>query len=121
MTYQLTQLPSQPPTGVKVLIFSLCPEKQQNIGSDKVTDKGMEAGRDSDARRGTKYSDCWRLWLLLDADAHQIQIQITCCNYKCSCTPNTDTNIAKGTTDPRVEFISQVITQILIKQFQNLD
>ena len=107
MTYQQTQLPSQPPTGVKVLIFSLCPEKQQNIGSDKVTDKGMEAGRDSDARRGTKYSDCWRLWLLLDADAHQIQIQITClitnddahqiqiqvtcCNYKYSCTPNTDT------------------------------
>ena len=31
-------------------------------------------------------------------------------------------NIAKGTTDPRVEFISQVLTQILIKfQFQNLD
>ena len=28
-------------------------------------------------------------------------------------------NIAKGTTDPRVEFISQVITQILIKQFHN--
>ena len=28
-------------------------------------------------------------------------------------------NIAKGTTDPRVEFMSQVITQILIKQFQN--
>ena len=27
-------------------------------------------------------------------------------------------NIAKGTTDPRVKFISQVITQILIKQFQ---
>ena len=30
-------------------------------------------------------------------------------------------NIAKGTTDPRVEFISQVITQILIKQFQNFN
>ena len=31
-------------------------------------------------------------------------------------------NIAKGTTDPRVEFISQVFTQILIKfQFQNLN
>ena len=30
-------------------------------------------------------------------------------------------NIAKGTTDPRVEFISQVITQILTKQFHNLD
>ena len=30
-------------------------------------------------------------------------------------------NIVKGTTDPRVEFISQVITQILIKQFQNFD
>ena len=31
-------------------------------------------------------------------------------------------NIAKGTTDPRVEFISQVQTQILIKfHFQNLD
>ena len=30
-------------------------------------------------------------------------------------------NIAKGTTDPRVEFISQVITQTLIKQFQNFD
>ena len=31
-------------------------------------------------------------------------------------------NIAKGTTDPRVEFISQVLTQILIKfWFQNLD
>ena len=31
-------------------------------------------------------------------------------------------NIAKGTTDPRVEFISQVLTQILIKfQFQNLE
>ena len=31
-------------------------------------------------------------------------------------------NIAKGTTDPRVEFISQAHTQFLIKfQFQNLD
>ena len=30
-------------------------------------------------------------------------------------------NIAKGTKDPRVEFISQVITQILIKQIQNFD
>ena len=30
-------------------------------------------------------------------------------------------NIAKGTTDPRVEFIAQVITQILIKPFQNFD
>ena len=31
-------------------------------------------------------------------------------------------NIAKGTTDPRVEFISQFLTQILIKiHFQNLD
>ena len=31
-------------------------------------------------------------------------------------------NIAKGTTDPRVEFISQVQTQILIKfHLQNLD
>ena len=31
-------------------------------------------------------------------------------------------NIAKGTTDPRVEFISQVLTEILIKfQIQNLD
>ena len=30
-------------------------------------------------------------------------------------------NIAKGTRDPRVEFISQVITQILIKQLQNFD
>ena len=30
-------------------------------------------------------------------------------------------NIAKGTMDPRVEFISQVQTQILIKQFQNFD
>ena len=30
-------------------------------------------------------------------------------------------NIAKGTMDPRVEFISRVITQILIKQFQNFD
>ena len=31
-------------------------------------------------------------------------------------------NIAKGKTDPRVEFISQVLTQIFIKlQFQNLD
>ena len=30
-------------------------------------------------------------------------------------------NIAKGTTDPRVEFISQVITQILIKQFRNFN
>ena len=29
-------------------------------------------------------------------------------------------NIAKGTMDPRVEFISQVQTQILIK-FQNFD
>ena len=34
---------------------------------------------------------------------------------------NIGKNIAKGTTDPRVEFISQVITQILIKQFQNFD
>ena len=32
-----------------------------------------------------------------------------------------DRNIAKGTTDPRVEFKSQVITQILIKQIQNFD
>ena len=32
------------------------------------------------------------------------------------------TNVAKGTTDPRVEFISQVQTQILIKfHLQNLD
>ena len=31
-------------------------------------------------------------------------------------------NIAKGTTDPRVEFISQVLTEILIKfQIQNLN
>ena len=31
-------------------------------------------------------------------------------------------NIAKGTTDARVEFISQVFTQILIKfQLQNLE
>ena len=31
-------------------------------------------------------------------------------------------NIAKGTTDPRVEFISQALTQILIKfHFRNLD
>ena len=31
-------------------------------------------------------------------------------------------NIAKGTTDLRVEFISQVLTQLLIKfLFQNLD
>ena len=31
-------------------------------------------------------------------------------------------NIAKGTTYPRVEFISQVLTEILIKfQIQNLD
>ena len=31
-------------------------------------------------------------------------------------------NIAKGTTDPRVEFISQVLTQILIKfHLQNLE
>ena len=31
-------------------------------------------------------------------------------------------NIAKGTTDPRVEFISQVLTQFLMKfQFQKLD
>ena len=31
-------------------------------------------------------------------------------------------NIAKGTTDPRVEFISQFLTQIsIIFQFQNLD
>ena len=30
-------------------------------------------------------------------------------------------NIAKGTTDPRIEFISQVITQILIKQFHNFN
>ena len=35
---------------------------------------------------------------------------------------NTNTNIAKGTTDPRVEFISQVQTEILIKfHLQNLD
>ena len=33
-----------------------------------------------------------------------------------------EVNIAKGTTDPRVEFISQVQTQILIKfHLQNLD
>ena len=31
-------------------------------------------------------------------------------------------NIAKGTTDPRIEFLSQVQKQILIKfHFQNLD
>ena len=31
-------------------------------------------------------------------------------------------NIAKGTTDPRVKFISHDLTQILIRfQFQNLD
>ena len=31
-------------------------------------------------------------------------------------------NIAKGTTDPRVEFISQALTQILNKfHFQNLN
>ena len=30
-------------------------------------------------------------------------------------------NIAKGTTDPRVEFRSQVLTQILIKHLQNFD
>ena len=30
-------------------------------------------------------------------------------------------SIAKGKTDPRVEFISKVITQILTKQFQNFD
>ena len=34
----------------------------------------------------------------------------------------TKLNIAKGTTDPRVEFISHNLAQILIKfQFQNLD
>ena len=44
--------------------------------------------------------------------------------------PKSNVNIAKGTTDPRVEFcipkelllgISQILTQILIKQLQNLD
>ena len=36
--------------------------------------------------------------------------------------PLSELNIAKGTMDPRVEFISQVLTQIFIKfQFQNLD
>ena len=30
-------------------------------------------------------------------------------------------NIAKGTTDPRVEFILQLLTQILIKHHQNLE
>ena len=31
-------------------------------------------------------------------------------------------NIAKGTTDPRVEFISQVLAPVLVKfQFQDLD
>ena len=36
--------------------------------------------------------------------------------------PSQITNIAKGTTDPKVEFLSQVQTQILIKfHLQNLD
>ena len=34
---------------------------------------------------------------------------------------NGNINIAKGTTDPRDEFISQIITRILITQFQNFD
>ena len=35
---------------------------------------------------------------------------------------NKNKNIAKGTTDPRVEFILQVLTQILIKfHLQNLE
>ena len=39
-------------------------------------------------------------------------------NTKC---PNLK-NIAKGTTDPRVEFISQVLAPVLVKfQFQDLD
>ena len=42
------------------------------------------------------------------------------CNVQCNAMVH-DTNIAKGTTDPRVEFISQIITQILIKHLQNLD
>ena len=42
-------------------------------------------------------------------------------NYKAAMKP-ANTNIAKGTADPRIEFISQVPTQILIKfQFQTLD
>ena len=46
--------------------------------------------------------------------------KMACC-LEMSLTSNF-TNIAKGTTDPRVEFISQVQTQILIKfHLQNLD
>ena len=43
-------------------------------------------------------------------------------NNTCICKYHNIENIAKGTTDPRVEFISQVQTQILIKfHLQNLD
>ena len=43
-------------------------------------------------------------------------------NNTCICKYHNIENIAKGTTDPRVEFISQVQTQMLIKfHLQNLD
>ena len=47
-----------------------------------------------------------------------------CCDFEiktCFLEKGSLKNIAKSTTDPRVEFISQVIAQILIKQFQNFD
>ena len=48
--------------------------------------------------------------------AHQVSINYYCCDEYLS---GMFANIAKGTTDPRVEFISQVLAQMLIKfQFQ---
>ena len=68
MTYQQTQPPSQPPTGVKVLIFSLCPEKQENIGSDKVTDKVWRQGgiQTLDEEQSTRIvGGCGCCWMLM--------------------------------------------------------
>ena len=44
--------------------------------------------------------------------AHQVSINYYCCDEYLS---GMFANIAKGTTDPRDEFISQVLTHILIK------
>ena len=50
--------------------------------------------------------------------SHPFNIQQSEINTWVSC----NTNIGKGTTDPRVEFLSQVQKQILIKfHLQNLD
>ena len=63
------------------------------------------------SRKRPTFSFWWvhlRLFILLDIFGHNWMF--------------TYVNIAKGTTDPRVEFISQVLTHILIKfHLKNLD